>query len=71
MINVIIGCLIANILTIAIIVGIGYYFYKKNEDKIKEVIETVKTEVGEITGMVDSVTETIDSIKSKLDKLPF
>lgn len=71
MINVIIGCLIANILTIAIIVGIGYYFYKKNEDKIKEVIETVKTEVVEITGMVNSVTETIDSIKSKLDKLPF
>lgn len=39
MISIIIGCLIGNIITIAAVAAIGYYYYKKNG------IESVSVEV--------------------------
>lgn len=46
MVQIIIGCIIAQIVVIAAIGGTAYYLYKKNESKVKalkaEVEETVK-----------------------------
>lgn len=71
MISTIIACVIANILTASIVVGVAYYFYKKNETSIKEAIKDVKDKINNISGTVESVTDTINSIKEKLEKLPF
>lgn len=71
MISTIIACIIANILTAAIVVGIAYYFYKKNEASIKETINDVKEKINNTSGTVKTVTNTINSIKEKLEKLPF
>ena len=71
MISTIIACVIANILTAAIVTGIAYYFYKKNELTIKNTINKVKDRKNNISGTVETVTDTINSIKEKLKKLPF
>lgn len=71
MISTIIACIIANILTAAIVAGIAYYFYKKNELTIKNTINKVKDRKNNISGTVETVTDTINSIKEKLKKLPF
>lgn len=71
MITTIIACIIANILTAAIVVGVAYYFYKKNEASIKETINDVKEKIGNVSSTVQTVTDTINSIKEKLEKLPF
>jgi hypothetical protein len=71
MITTIIACIIANILTAAIVVGVAYYFYKKNEVSIKETINDVKEKIGNVSSTVQTVTDTINSIKEKLEKLPF
>ena len=71
MISTIIACVIANILTAAIVTGIAYYFYNKNELTIKNTINKVKDRKNNISGTVETVTDTINSIKEKLKKLPF
>lgn len=71
MITTIIACIIANILTAAIVVGVAYYFYKKNEASIKETINDVKEKIGNVSSTVQTVTDTINSIKEKFEKLPF
>ena len=71
MISTIIACVIANILTAAIVAGIAYYFYKKNELTIKNTINKVKDRKNNISGTIETVTDTINSIKEKLKKLPF
>lgn len=71
MITTIIACIIANILTAAIVVGVAYYLYKKNEVSIKETINDVKEKIGNVSSTVQTVTDTINSIKEKLEKLPF
>ena len=71
MITTIIACIIANILTAAIVIGVAYYFYKKNEASIKETINDVKEKIGNVSSTVQTVTDTINSIKEKLEKLPF
>lgn len=71
MISTIIACIIANILTAAIVVGVAYYFYKKNEASIKETINDVKEKIGNVSSTVQTVTDTINSIKEKFEKLPF
>lgn len=63
--------IIANILTAAIVVGVAYYFYKKNEASIKETINDVKEKIGNVSSTVQTVTDTINSIKEKFEKLPF
>ena len=71
MITTIIACIIANILTAAIVVGVAYYFYKKNEASIKETINDIKEKIGNVSSTVQTVTDTINSIKEKFEKLPF
>lgn len=71
MISTIIACVIANILTAAIVVGVAYYFYKKNELTIKNTINEVKEKIGNVSNKVQTVTDTINGIKEKLEKLPF
>lgn len=71
MISTIIACIIANILTAAIVVGVAYYFYKKNEASIKETINDVKEKIGNVSSTVQTVADTINSIKEKFEKLPF
>ena len=71
MITTIIACIIANILTAALVVGVAYYFYKKNEASIKETINDVKEKIGNVSSTVQTVTDTINSIKEKFEKLPF
>ena len=71
MITTIIACIIANILTAAIVVGVAYYFYKKNEASIKETINDVKEKIDNVSSTFQTVTDTINSIKEKFEKLPF
>ena len=71
MITTIIACIIANILTAAIVIGVAYYFYKKNEASIKETINDIKEKIGNVSSTVQTVTDTINSIKEKFEKLPF
>lgn len=81
MMEIIIGCIIANVITIALI-GCGVYIlYRKNEDKIKQLLSEISAivkqiksiDVTEIKNSIDKITLTIDSIKEKLDniKWPF
>ena len=64
-------CLIANILTIALIGGICYYFYKKNQETINNGLKKIK----EIISTVDSASKDLTELKSKiesvLNKWPF
>lgn len=71
MFQVIVGCVIANIVTILIIGGVLYYIYKKNETKIKELNDKIDTKVDEVKDKVNTVMETIESIKETIGKLPF
>lgn len=74
MITTILGCLIANILFFGIISLVSYLFYKKNKEKIDNVINDVKAKIGEVQSLIDAIKnlkEDFESIKSKLDKLPF
>ena len=69
--STIMACVIANMLTAAIVAGIAYYFYKKNELTIKNTINKVKDRKNNISYTVETVTDTINSIKEELKKLPF
>ena len=71
MISTIIACIIANILTAAIVAGVAYYFYKKNETTVKNTINEIKDRIDNISGSVETTIGTINSIKEKLEKLPF
>lgn len=74
MVQIIIGCIIAQIVVIASIGGTAYYLYKKNESKVKalkaEVEETVKS-VNEATEAIGKIESTVDEVKNALEKLPF
>lgn len=74
MITTILGCLIANILFFGIISLVSYLFYKKNKEKIDNVINDVTAKVGEVQSLINAIKnlkEDFESLKSKLDKLPF
>lgn len=71
MFTTILACIIANILTLAIGAAVGYYFYKKNETKIKEVVSDTKEKAANISETITSVSDAINSLKEKMDKLPF
>ena len=74
MVQIIIGCIIAQIVVIAAIWGTAYYLYKKNESKVKalkaEVEETVKSVKG-ATEAIGKIESTVDEVKNALEKLPF
>lgn len=76
MVQIIVGCIIAQIFVIAAIGGTGYYLYKKNESKIKAVKAEVEKKVSDITAVVDEIekgvkdaTEAIGEIKSAVDEV--
>lgn len=78
MFTIIVGCIIANLLTIVIIGASLYFVYRKNQDKIDAVADKIETRIVEIKDeiakakeSIATVVETVESIKSALDKLPF
>lgn len=74
MAQIIIGCIVGNIITLAAIGAVAYIAYRKNRDKI----DSIKTQVSQITenisgtlGHIQGIHKTIDDIKNKLNKFPF
>ena len=72
MIQIIIGCILANILTIVIIGIVLYWVYRKNEDRIKALdakidqkLEDVKNKVGAVMNVVDQIRKLLDKINKK------
>lgn len=72
MIQIIIGCILANILTIVIIDIVLYWVYRKNEDRIKALdakidqkVEDVKNKVGAVMNVVDQIRKLLDKINKK------
>lgn len=60
MITIIIGALIANILTILILAGFIYKIYKKNKPAIDLMIENIKktlNDVDELKGKIQSILD--------------
>ena len=55
MISTIIGCVIANLLTIAIIGGSLYYVYTKNQDKIEELRADIKEKISEVKELLEKL----------------
>lgn len=72
MIQIVFGCILANILTI-VIIGLALYFvYRKNEDRIKTLdakidqkVEDVKNKVGAVMNVVDQIRKLLDKINKK------
>lgn len=72
MFQIIIGCVLANIFTIAII-GLNLYLvYRKNEDrlraldsKIDQKVEDVKNKVGEVMDILGYIKKLLDKINKK------
>ena len=76
MVQIIIGCIIAQIVVIAAIGGTAYYLYKKNESKIKAAKAEVESKIASVTAVVDEIekgakdaTEAIGEIKSAVDEV--
>lgn len=76
MVQIIIGCFIAQIVIIAAIGGTAYYLYKKNESKIKAAKAEVESKIASVTAVVDEIekgvkdaTEAIGEIKSAVDEV--
>lgn len=64
MITTILGCLIANILFFGIIGLVCYLFYKKNKEKIDNVINDVKARVGEVQSLIDVIKNLKEGFES-------
>lgn len=71
MTEVIIGCIIANILTLAIVGFALFILFKKNEKRLNEIGEELRDKIKGVKDTVDEVVTVIDGIKNMLDKLPF
>ena len=71
MTEVIIGCIIANILTLAIVGAALFILFKKNEKRLNEIGDELRDKIKGVKDTVDEVVTVIDSIKNMLDKLPF
>lgn len=71
MAEVIIGCIIANILTLAIVGFALFILFKKNEKRLNEIGDELRDKIKGVKDTVDEVVTVIDSIKNMLDKLPF
>ena len=69
--EVIIGCIIANILTLAIVGFALFILFKKNEKRLNEIGDELRDKIKGVKDTVDEVVTVIDSIKNMLDKLPF
>ena len=71
MTEVIIGCIIANILTLAIVGFALFILFKKNEKRLNEIGDELRDKIKGVKDTVDEVVTVIDGIKNVLDKLPF
>lgn len=72
MFTIIVGCIIANLLTIVIIGASLYFVYRKNQDKIDAVADKIETRVVEIKEEIaKSIATVVETVESALDKLPF
>lgn len=69
MIQIIIGCVLANILTISIIGLALYFIYKKNESRFKALDAKIDQKVEDVKNKVGSVMSVVDQIKKLLDKI--
>lgn len=69
MIQIIIGCVLANILTISIIGFALYFIYKKNESRLKALDAKIDQKVEDVKNKVGSVMSVVDQIKKLLDKI--
>jgi hypothetical protein len=69
MIQIIIGCVLANILTISIIGLALYFIYKKNESRFKALDAKIDQKVEDVKNKVGSVMNVVDQIKKLLDKI--
>ena len=66
MIGTIIGCIIANILTMCIMAGVVYALYKKFKPQITETVDEVKTK---IDNGVDKVKDIIEGAQTGLSSI--
>ena len=71
MTEVIIECIIANILTLAIVGFALFILFKKNEKRLNEIGDELRDKIKGVKDTVDEVVTVIDGIKNMLDKLPF
>lgn len=71
MLQVIIGCVIANVLTIGIIGFSIYLVYRKNEKRLKEVGDELKDKIEGVKESVSNVVDIVEKIGDTLDKIPF
>lgn len=69
MFQIIIGCVFANILTIAIIGLSLYLVYRKNEDRLKALDSKIDQKVEDVKNKVGAVMDIVDQIKKLLDKI--
>lgn len=74
--NIIFGCIIANLLTIAVIFFVAYLLYRKNEKKIEAVksaveskIEGVKSTIAETSQRIENIVEVVGQVNSALGTL--
>lgn len=74
MMEIILGCLVSNIITFIIIVGIGFYLYKKNQDNIKSMIElmdellnTFNLTINKVNNVTDLVEDNINDISNVIN----
>lgn len=69
MFQIIIGCVLANILTIEIIGLALYLVYRKNEDRLKALDSKIDQKVEDVKNKVGAVMDIVDQIKKLLDKI--
>lgn len=72
MFQIIIGCIIGNVLTIVIIAAILYLYAKKYKDKIISIKNNFNKKIEEVEELLDDFSDTkqiINSIKEKIDKI--
>nr|UWF84726.1 MAG: hypothetical protein [Bacteriophage sp.] len=69
MFQIIIGCVLANILTIVIIGLALYLVYRKNEDRLKALDSKIDQKVEDVKNKVGAVMDIVDQIKKLLDKI--
>lgn len=78
MLQIIFGCIIGNIITLAIIAAVVFYFYKKykpaiiaKKDELEDKVTEITDAVEDISEKVEPIVSTIEKIAEKLEKLPF
>ena len=69
MFQIIIGCVLANILRIAIIGLALYLVYRKNEDRLKALDSKIDQKVEDVKNKVGAVMDIVDQVKKLLDKI--